>query len=113
MKSNRQENSNSSPPDDNLLGELRKLVDEIRDEMKELREEVTALRRKEAPEGVDLLLTREEAAERLRISTRTLDDMADAGEIQPVRVRGRVLYHPDTLGAYIRQQARREDGRRG
>lgn len=53
----------------------------------------------------DTLLTREEAADRLRISTRTLDDMADTGEIQPLRIRGRVLYHPDTLEAYVRRRA--------
>ncbi|PQJ33605.1 hypothetical protein BSZ35_02425 [Salinibacter sp. 10B] len=105
--------SNSDPPEQDLRTQLRELVAGLRREVEALREEITALRRKEAPEGADSLLTREEAAERLRISTRTLHDLADAGEIQPVRVRGRVLYHPDTLEAYIRQQARREDGRRG
>ncbi|WP_263835313.1 helix-turn-helix domain-containing protein [Salinibacter sp.] len=73
--------------------------------MSALREEVQALRRKEAPEGPDALLWREEAAERLGISERTLDDMADRGEIQPVRIRGRVLYSPDTLEAFVRRKA--------
>jgi hypothetical protein len=41
----------------------------------------------------------------LGISERTLDDMADRGEIQPVRIRGRVLYAPDTLDAFIRRKA--------
>lgn len=56
--------------------------------------------------SLERLLTREEAAERLRISTRTLDDMEAAGEIQAVRVRGRVLYHPETLEAFIRRCSR-------
>ena len=91
--------------EDSLRGELRTLVDGLREEVHALREEVQALRRKEAPEGPDALLTREEAAERLRISKRTLDDMAAAGEIRPVRIRGRVLYHPETLSAYIQRCA--------
>jgi len=85
--------------------ELRHLVEGLREEVQALQDEVTALRRKEAPDGLDALLTREEAAERLGISERTLDDMADAGEIQPVRIRGRVLYAPDTLESYIRRRA--------
>jgi excisionase family DNA binding protein len=94
-----------SPPEDSLRGELRALVDGLREEVHALREEVHALRRKESPEGPDALLTRGEAAERLGISERTLDDMADRGEIQPVRIRGRVLYAPDTLEAFIRRKA--------
>jgi excisionase family DNA binding protein len=73
--------------------------------MTALRNEVRALRRREPPDGPDALLPRDEAAERLGISIRTLDDMADAGEIQPVRIRGRVLYAPETLNAYIRARA--------
>jgi excisionase family DNA binding protein len=89
----------------NLGQELNALVEGLQKEVQALRDEVQALRRREAPDGVDSLLTRDEAAERLRISTRTLDDMADAGEIQPVRIRGRVLYHPETLEAYVRARA--------
>lgn len=89
-----------------LVRKIPDLVEGLREEVHALREEVQALRRKEAPEGPEALLTREEAAERLSISTRTLDDMADRGEIQPVRIRGRVLYSPDTLDAYIRRKAR-------
>ena len=96
-------------PDDRkgegLREELRALVDGLREDVQALRDEVRALRRREAPDGPDTLLTREEAAERLCISTRTLDDMAEAGEIQPVRIRGRVLYAPETLQAYIRRRA--------
>lgn len=94
-----------SPLEDSLRRELRALVDGLREDVQALREEVTALRRREAPDGIEALLTREEAAERLGISERTLDDMADAGEIKPVRIRGRVLYAPDTLDAFIRRKA--------
>jgi hypothetical protein len=41
----------------------------------------------------------------LGISVRTLDDMEEADEIQAVRIRGRVLYAPETLEAYIRRRA--------
>jgi len=99
-----QDDSNK-PPGGTLSGEIRTLIDGLREEVHELREEITALRRNEAPDGPDTLLTRKEAAERLRISTRTLDDMAAAGEIQPVRIRGRVLYAPETLEAYVRRNA--------
>lgn len=88
-----------------LHEELHALVEHLREDVHALREEVQSLRRREAPEGPNALLTRKEAAERLSISTRTLDDMAEAGEIQPVRIRGRVLYAPETLQAYIRRRA--------
>jgi len=88
-----------------LREEIRGLVEGLREEIQSLRDEVTALRRREAPDGPDALLPREETAERLGVSTRTLDDMEEAGEIQAVRIRGRVLYAPETLQAYIRRRA--------
>jgi len=93
----------SDKPKKDLSDEIHELVEGLRDEIQDLRDEVKALRREESPD--DALLTREEAAERLSISVRTLDDMAEAGEIQPVRIRGRVLYAPETLDAYIRARA--------
>lgn len=78
------------------------ILKEMRDELRELREEVAELRASGSDSGQ--LLTREEAADRLRISTRTLDDMRDMGEIKATKIRGRVLYHPDTIDAYIRRQ---------
>lgn len=83
-------------------GRYTALIDGLRDEVASIREEVRALREEFTPSGPNGLLTREEAAERLRISTSTLDDMADMGEIQPTRIRGRVLYHPETLDAFMR-----------
>jgi excisionase family DNA binding protein len=105
MISTKRKTDNSDFPPERLLGELLELVDGLTEELRDLQDEVTALRRKEAPEGPDALLTREEAADRLGISTRTLGDMADSGELQPVRIRGRVLYDPETLDAYIRRRA--------
>lgn len=96
---------NSSPRSSPLSTEIREVLADLREEVAALRNEVQALRRKKAPNGPDALLPREEAAERLGISIRTLDDMADAGEIQPVRIRGRVLYAPDTLDAYVQSRA--------
>lgn len=75
---------------------------EVLRELRELREEVAELR--SSGNRPDQLLTRQEAADRLRISTSTLDDMRDMGEIQATKVRGRVLYHPDTIEAFIRRQ---------
>lgn len=75
-------------------------LEDIRDRIQSLTEEVRQLRKDRSR-----LMSREEAADRLGISTRTLDDMADAGEIQPVPIRGRVLYSPDTLEAFIQRQA--------
>lgn len=78
------------------------ILTELRSELQELREEVAELR--STRRDSDQLLTRQEAAECLRISTSTLDDMRDLGEIQATKIRGRVLYHPDTVAAYIRRQ---------
>jgi excisionase family DNA binding protein len=102
MVANRDDSGN---PEESFRDELRDLVEGLREEIQTLRAEVTALRRREAPDCPDALLPREEAAEVLGISVRTLDDMAEAGEIQPVRIRGRVLYAPETLEAYIRRRA--------
>jgi excisionase family DNA binding protein len=99
------QNDSNNPPEGDLQEELRALLDGLQEDVKALREEVTALRRKEATDGIDALLPREEAADTLGISVRTLDDLADAGEIRPVRIRGRVLYHPETLEAYVRRNA--------
>jgi excisionase family DNA binding protein len=83
--------------------------DEIRKDLRELRKEVRAVREQvEGLNGTDDtgLLPRDDAADRLGISTRTLDTLEAAGEIQAVRIRGRVLYHPDTIDAFIRRAAR-------
>ena len=81
-----------------LSDEIRGLLDGLRKEVHALREELETLR--EPDDGK--LLTREEAADRLRISTRTLDDLEASGRLQAVRIGRRVLYHPDMLDAYIR-----------
>lgn len=103
MTDNTNEASKNAPA--TLQHEFRDLVDGLREEVSALRDEIQALRRRESPDGPEALLTRHEAAERLCISTRTLDDMAEAGEIRPVRIRDRVLYAPETLEAYVRRRA--------
>lgn len=82
------------------ISELRSLISEVREEVHTLREELLD------QSTETQLLTREEAADYLRISIRTLDDMEEAGEIQAVRIRGRVLYHRETLDAFVQNQAR-------
>ncbi|MCS3676234.1 excisionase family DNA binding protein [Salinibacter ruber] len=80
------------------------MVEGLHEDLRALRDEVQSLHRKETMQEPEELLTREETANRLRISIRTLDDMADSGEIQPVRIRGRVLYHPETIEAYVQRR---------
>lgn len=81
-----------------LSDEIRGLLNGLREEVHALREELQTLREPDE----DALLTREEAADRLRISTRTLDDLEASGRLRAVRIGRRVLYHPATLDAYIR-----------
>ena len=97
--------SRPSPPsgDDNLFRELRDLVDGLRDEVQALRDDLSDA-------DTEPLLTRKQAARRLSISTRLLDDLEDEGEIRSVRIRGRVLYERSEIESYIRAQAG-EDGR--
>lgn len=52
------------------------------------------------------LLTREEAADRIRVSVRKLDDLEASGRLQAIRIGRRVLYHPKTIEAFIRTQAK-------
>jgi len=95
--------------DPSLTDEIRSLLRGLRSDVQSLRAEIDSLRGTNDTE--DSLLTREEAAERLRISTRTLDDLEASGRLQAVRIGRRVLYHPATLDAYIRSNTG-EGGRR-
>lgn len=85
-----------------LLSKLIELVRELHEEIHNLRSEVQALR---GESDLESLLSREEAAETLGVSVRTLDDMEALGDIQAVRIGNRVLYAPETLQAYIQRQA--------
>ena len=59
-----------------------------------------------SPDEEEILLTREEAADRLRVSTRTLDDLEASGRLQATRIGRRVLYHAEALDAFVRKQSR-------
>ena len=85
------------PPDD---------VERVLDRLDTLEEKLDALRAERDP---DRLLSREEAADRLNVSVRTLDTLRAAGEIRAVKVKRRVSFHPGALEAYIRRSA--EEGR--
>lgn len=79
------------------------LREELPDLIREaVRSELEAQARREA---VPQMLSREEAADALGISTRTLSTLTAAGEVPAVRVKGRVLYAAGTLRAYIRRAA--------
>jgi excisionase family DNA binding protein len=87
------------PPDDTPVERVLERLDTL--ELK-LNEKFEQLREARDP---DRLLTREEAAERLQVSVRTLDTLRAAGEIRAVKVKRRVRFHPDALQAYIRRAA--------
>lgn len=90
-----------------LSEEIRSLLRGLRKEVAALRDELASLRETTSDSGEDdTLLTRQEAAKRLRISTRTLDDLEAGGRLQAVRIGRRVLYHPSTLDAFVRRQSR-------
>ena len=74
----------------------------VLDRLEALNEKIDQLCAERDP---DRLLTREEAAERLQVSVRTLDTLRAAGEIRAVKVKRRVRFHPDAVDAYIRRNA--------
>ena len=78
------------------------LAPEVAKRFDQLEEKIDRLRAERDP---DRLLTREEAAERLQVSVRTIDTLRAAGEIQAVKVKRRVRFHPDALDAYVRRNA--------
>jgi excisionase family DNA binding protein len=57
---------------------------------------------KVATEVAPVLLDYRQAAKALRIGQRTLADLVAKGEIPVVRIRGRVLFCPDTLAAWAK-----------
>jgi excisionase family DNA binding protein len=87
------------PPDDTPVERVLERLDKL--ELK-LNEKFEQLREARDP---DRLLTRKEAAERLRISVRTLDTLRKAGEIRSVKIKRRVRFHSGALDAYIRRAA--------
>lgn len=94
----------NSPRSSPLATEIRRLLVLLRDEVQQLRDEIESFQ-EERPDDQDSLLTRAQTAERLGISTRLLDDLADQDEIQPVRIKGRVLYEPDEIARFVRSRA--------
>lgn len=50
------------------------------------------------------LLSREQASDWLKVSTRTLDDLIAQGELPATRIRRRVFVHRDDLRQYIDAQ---------
>jgi len=89
------------------LGEL---VGAVREEIADLRHEVQSLR--EELTGAPSLLDREEAAEKLGVSVRTLDTLEAAGELEAIRPTGeggRVLYPPQSVQLYIERNRRGGD----
>lgn len=63
------------------------------------------LRREARREAVPELLPREEAADVLSVSTRTLDTLRADGQITAIKLRGRALYDAAVLAAYVESLA--------
>lgn len=107
MSNQTEENATQEESPSGIL--LWTLLPWLLDALSSLRGEIEALREELKPKSdSDALLTREEAAERLGISTRTLDDLEASGRLQAVRIGRRVLYHPETLDSFIRTQSRED-----
>lgn len=84
------------------IDRLWKTVDRLRKTVERLLERIEADALSGAP---DALLTREQAADRLSISVRKLDQLAEAGEIRAIRIDRAVRYHPESLDRFIRRRA--------
>jgi excisionase family DNA binding protein len=56
------------------------------------------------------LLEKPEVAEQLRVSVKTVERLVAAGDLQPVRIRDRILFDPQDVLAYI-ESRKREGGR--
>ncbi len=78
-------------------------VGALREMLERVEAKVDGLHDKPDP---DRLLTKEEVAERLQVSPRTVDTLAAAGDIPRIKIRGCVRFHPGAVVAYIDRQAR-------
>jgi excisionase family DNA binding protein len=79
------------------------MVSDLRKEVVRLRQEVRALRSEEDPER---LLTKEEAADLLGVSERTVDTLIHSGEIASLKVRRARRIPHRALRDYIRRCSR-------
>jgi len=104
IENSKKPRNTGSPPEDHPLQDA---LNRLQDGVQAVLDKVEQL---DASTDSNALLTRQEAANRLRISTRTLDDLEASGRLRAIRIGRRVLYHPDTLDAFIRQRSR--EGRR-
>ena len=102
---NTTENSESKgqpPPGDGPAPRLARVLERLDALEAKLNEKFDELRKARDP---DRLLTREEAAERLQVSVRTLDTLRAAGELRAVKVKRRVRFDPEAIEAYVRRNA--------
>lgn len=80
-------------------------VTSLRSIQNQLRTVISLL--EEMTDGPDTarLLTREEAADVLNVSVRTLDALEEAGKIRAIRIGRSVRYHPETVDRFVRRRA--------
>ncbi|MFB6230473.1 MAG: helix-turn-helix domain-containing protein [Salinibacter sp.] len=75
------------------------LIQAFREENKKLLEEHRKM---------EALLSIEEVADILGVSKRTVEDIVAAERLKPIWVKGQRRFHPDTVDAYQRSQARKD-----
>jgi len=100
MPQNRNRNSDSSDrnPSGSTPGDEGPSAEDLRRLLVQIKERLDSL-----TPGPPNLLTREEAADVLGISVRKLDELAEAGRIQPTKIDRAVRYHPKTLERFVRR----------
>lgn len=57
------------------------------------------------------LLTKQDVADRLLISPRTVETLMAEGKLTPIKVRGQIRFTPEAVDAYVRSAASRKTGR--
>ena len=65
----------------------------------------------ESPKNGERLLTKEEVAERLQVSPRTVDTLAASGDLPRLKIRGCVRFEPGAIDAYLQRRAAESRGK--
>jgi excisionase family DNA binding protein len=58
----------------------------------------------------DALLNKQQVADLLNVSTRTLDRLRSQRLLEAVKIRSRVLFHPDVVSAFIQKSTSYRQG---
>ena len=86
-----------------VAGLWQRLEEDVPSLIREAVREEARFPKRESAEGP--LLTKEEVAELLQVSPRTVDTLAASGDLQRLKIRGCVRFAPSAVDAYIRGMA--------